>query len=149
MSDDAVPTQPTNSIYTEEEQEVLDLVKSTRINIIKDMTNEGTSVPDNVGKIRVLNEVLTATDKMIAETATIRVKQTEAANSGATTAMVVELLKKSRTMQQQFIGEGKPPVIEQEVAKVDLVPGETDVNPEPLDPEEFVTPVFNPDEAGV
>ena len=142
------PTPVTSSIYTEEEQKILNLVKDTRIAIINDMTSEGKTVPDNVGQIRVLGEILSAVDKAVVDTATIRVKQEEAHNTGATTAMVVELLKRSRTMQQQFVGDGKAPTIESTAAKVELVPGETEVSPEQLDPSDFVTPIFNPDAAG-
>lgn len=133
-----------NSIYTAEELEELALIKRTRMNIITDMTASGT--PDRSGDIRVLNEVMSATDKMIVDSANTRLKQRDTANNEATTAMVVNLLKESRANKQKFIGDATPPTIAKEHAKVDLVPGETEINPERLAPDDFVVPVFDPNE---
>ncbi|MDQ6990802.1 MAG: hypothetical protein Q9M11_03620 [Mariprofundaceae bacterium] len=131
-----------NSIYTEEELGTLDKVKRTRIQLIDSMTADG--VPDAVGQIRVLNEVLASTEKMIVDTANIRVKHDEASNSGAAVEVVVELLKQSRANQQQFIGAGTVPTLPAALASVDAVPGETEINPEPLTPEDFVAPTYDP-----
>ena len=131
-----------NNLYTDDEQAVLDKVKSVRIAIIDDMTKSG--VPDNVGKIRVLNEVLASTDKMIADTATMRLKQEDNANKGAAVDMVVELLKQSRVAQAKMGADYTPPVIDSEATATETVDGEMDINPERLDPSDFVAPLFDP-----
>ena len=131
-----------NSIYTEEEFAKLSKIEKVRFAIIDEMTKDG--VPDNVGKLRVLNEVMSAADKKITDSAIIRVKNDEAANAGAMAASMAELLKQARAKRANCDGAGGIPEIAKEHANVDLVDGEVDINPEPLSPEEFVAPRFDP-----
>jgi hypothetical protein len=130
-----------NSIFTQEEQETLDKIKKIRLEIMDSMTSGG--VPDKVGEIRVLNEVLSAVDKMTADSAAIRIKQDVAANNGAIVDTVVELLKQSRANRQKYIESGIAPEISSELQYVTVVDGEADINPEPLVPEEFAAPTFD------
>jgi len=134
-----------NSMFTDDELETLGKIKKVRIDLIDSMTTGG--VPDKVGEIRVLNEVLASTDKMITDTATLRLKQEENANSEAAVSMVVELLHQSRAKKLKYQTEGDIPSIASELANVDTVDGETDVHPEQLDPSEFITPTFDASKA--
>ncbi len=132
------------SIYTEDEQAILDKVKDVRIRVIDTMIKDG--IPERPGTIRVLNEVLASTDKMIADTASIRIKKQDSDNNGANVALAVELLKQARANKQTYTVPGVVPSIPNELTKIDAVAGETDINPEPLDPKDFVAPKFNPKE---
>jgi len=130
-----------NNIYTDEEQAILDKVKKVRLDIIDTMTKAG--VPDRVGEIRVLNEVLASTDKMVVDTANIRVKKQEADNNGANADLVAEMFKQVRS-RAAVAGVGKIPEISDAAKKVSTVAGELDINPEPLNPKDYIAPQFDP-----
>ena len=134
-----------SAIFTDEESVILDKLQTVRLDIVNNMTMDG--VPDKVGEIRVLNEVISAADKKITDTATLRLKETENANNEAAVSMVVELLHQSRARKQKCTNNGDAPAIPSDLAKVETVPGEIEINPEPLDPSEFIAPKFDTSKA--
>jgi len=135
-----------SNIYTDEELKQLKKIKATRFEIIDVMVAGG--VPDKVGEIRVLNEVLNSADKMIVDTATIRLKQQDAANSAATLEMVAGLLKGARADKMKYTETGQTPELLKEHQEVTLVDGETDINPERLAIEDFAPPTYDTAQAG-
>jgi len=132
------------SIYTKEELIELAIIKKARFDIIEDMTKDGP--PSRGGDIRVLNEVLTSADKMIVDTANTRLKQEDSANSGVLADMVVELLKQARYKKSVCAEETDITNMPSEVTQIETVDGETTLDPERLDPENFVTPSFDANE---
>ena len=132
-------------IYSEEEQRRLDIIANTRFDVITNMTKGG--VPEKIGEIRVLNEVLNSADKAIVDTAVTRIKHSEAATNGAMASTVVALLKQAHANRQKVIGENghsdELPVIDAKLQDVEVVAGETEIDPTRLIPEDFVPPAFD------
>ena len=93
-----------NSIYTQEEQDLLKLSQTTRKKIIEDMTKNG--IP-SYKEVEVLNQVLASLDKSVNDAATIRQKHQDS-NARAENLDDVEL-------DIEFI-------------PVDIVPGEQDMD---------------------
>lgn len=130
-----------NSIYTEDEQRILSKILNTRVGIIDKMTEGG--VPEKVGEIRVLNEVLNSTDKAVVDAATLRIKHNDAQSNAAMAGMALAMIKEARANRANIVGGEVVPELPSELQHVETVDGEMDINPERLVPEEFVPPTFD------
>lgn len=135
-----------NSMFTKEELETLGKLKDIRLKLVDHLVEDG--MPDKVGDVRVLNEVITSADKMIVDTATLRLKQEENANNAAMGELAANILMQARANQQEFKGVGEVPTIPNELTNIDTVDGETDIIADKLDPDDFVAPTYNSNEAG-
>jgi hypothetical protein len=127
-----------NSIYTEEELEIMAKVRKARIGIINQMTVNGTTVPDKVGEIRVLNEVLSAAEKNAHDSATNRLKHQDNQNTEKL-AETVALALRSIGNKKQALPDTDINNIPDMVIDVEAVAGELDINPEKLEIDNFVT----------
>lgn len=120
-----------NSIYTEGELSDLQKAKQIRLKIVDSMTQDGKSVPDRVGDIRVLNEVITGLEKSAHDSASNRLKFQDTQNQEAVAETVSELLKQIST-KQSVTNNVKNIMLDDKYVPSDIVPGETDISPEQL-----------------
>ena len=115
-----------NSIYTQEEQDLLKLSQTTRKKIIEDMTKNG--IP-SYKEVEVLNQVLASLDKSVNDAATIRQKHQDNARA-ETIASVVEILKQVKEQNALVAGRENLDDVELDIEfiPVDIVPGEQDMD---------------------
>jgi len=135
-----------NSIYTEEELAILGKVKDLRLNIMDAMTKDG--IPYKSGDIRVLNEVMTGAESMVVNSANTRLKREDTDNNGAAVELVAEMLMSARRNKLKYTEEGSLPSVKPGLENIETVPGEADIAQPKLDPTEFVSPTFDPEQAG-
>lgn len=127
------------SIFTDEEQEILSRTKKVRIDIVDNMVKGG--VPDKVGEVRVLNEILGGLDKMVQDSAANRLKHEENLNNEGTKDMVSEMIRSVALTRskQAALSDGNKPVLEAAYIPndEDVVDGELEISPDSLDPDDF------------
>lgn len=115
-----------NSIYTQEEQELLKISKDVRKQIIQDMMKGGTP---SYKEVEVLNQVMSALDKSVNDAATIRQKHQDSNAKAETLAAVLETIK--QISNQEAIAARANKQIETELDATfipdDIVPGEQDM----------------------
>jgi len=122
------------TIYTEEELALLDKTKKIRLDVADNMIKNG--VPNNVGEIRVLNEVLTTLDKSVNETVANRLKHNENENKEALLDTVALAL--SNIQQSKVAATDRDIDAPDEVIPTDIVPGETDIGVSQLNASDFI-----------
>lgn len=126
-----------NSIFTAEESADLKRFSDLRKDLINVMVKDGT--PDNTREIRLLNELLVAGEANIQKTAENRLKHEDNLNKEAIAESVSLLLKKIQNNKNDLPSRGTDSVeVGENLIPVDLVPGETEINPIKLNPEEFL-----------
>lgn len=123
--------------YTDNEQNDLEKYKQIRNDIIDDMVKHG--VNDNRDR-RLLNEILSAAEKNIHDTANNRLKHQDNLNKEMLAEQVAMILKETHRLQTQVPTDYQRDVeLNDDVIELDLVPGETEIHPEPLSLSEFIT----------
>jgi len=130
----------TNSIFTDEEQEILNRTKKVRVDIVDSMTKGG--VPEKVGEVRVLNEILGGLDKMVQDSAANRLKHEENLSNEGTKDMVSEVVRAlAVNRSKSMLKGGTKPVLEAEYIPDDseVVDGELEISPDSLDPDDFTS----------
>jgi len=135
-----------DSMFTDEEKKTLTKLKDIRLDMVDHMVAGG--IPDKVGELRVLNEVIGAADKTIVETATLRLREEANENNGAAIGMVTEMLRQARSDKQVYSERGEIPKLASDVVNVSVVDGEVDISPDRLNPNDFMGPKFDPDKVG-
>lgn len=128
------------SIFTDEEQEILDRTKKVRVDIVDSMVKGG--VPEKVGEVRVLNEVLSGLDKMVQDSAANRLKHEENLNSEGVKDMVSEIIRAvALDRSRNSDGPVVKPVLEDEYIPHDddTVDGELEISPDALNPDDFTS----------
>lgn len=93
--------QNNNSIYTQEELDVLKLTREKRLTIVNDMTRNGT--PSKAGEVEVLNQVLTSLDKSVHDTVSNRLKHQENNNKAEIMLSVAEAIKQVKASNKNNI----------------------------------------------
>jgi len=121
------------SIYTDEENEILDLTKRVRVDTLKNMVKDG--VPERSGDIRVMNELAGSLDKLVVDTANTRIKHQDSSDAKATADLVVAALMHRSTPTNT--PQRTTTVLAKEIT-VETVPGQMDINPEQLNPGDFI-----------
>lgn len=131
-----IPTANSSSgVYTDYEHNALSKYKMYRDRVIDDAFRNNT-IP-STKELRVINEYIMANEKSIHDTVTNRLKHQENSNKEAIMATVIATLREtSRRAMEVNINEDDE--IADEYIPVDIVDGETDINPEPLLPEDFI-----------
>jgi hypothetical protein len=125
-------------VYTQEEEDLLNLVKNNRLNIINTMTKDG-KVPEKVGEIRVLNEVLNSIDSSVHTGVANRVKFQAAGDNQSALEIVAETLKAiGRQQMNRPVLEAQLTELPQEYIPLDTVYGEAEINPERLEIADFI-----------
>lgn len=93
--------QNNNSIYTQEELDILKLTREKRLTIVNDMTRNGT--PPKAGEVEVLNQVLTSLDKSVHDTVSNRLKHQENNNKAEIMLSVAEAIKQVKANNKNNI----------------------------------------------
>lgn len=115
-----------NSIYTQEEQELLKISKDVRKQIIQDMMKGGTP---SYKEVEVLNQVMSALDKSVNDAATIRQKHQDTNAKAETLAAVLETIKQISNQEAMAARANKQIETELDATFIpdDIVPGEQDM----------------------
>jgi len=122
-------------MFTPEEQEILELTKKVRVDTLKKMVEKG--VPERSGDIRVLVELSSSLDKVINDTATNRLKMQDTQNNKANAEMIVAAIMAKKDTNVN-VNIDRPSELPDEVIEIEVVPGQTDINPAKLNPSEFL-----------
>lgn len=123
-------------IYTEEESDKLAKYSKLRDQMVDVMFKGGT--PENNKDIRLANELLMAGEKSIHDTASNRTKHQDSMNKEAILETVAEALKAVAMNQIAVNSIDRNLDIPDQYVPNDIVEGETAINPEPLDPTQFL-----------
>jgi len=128
-----------NSFYTETEEEILNKVQNNLLNLTDKLIEKtNPDSPSYKSDIRVINEVYANISKGIDDRAKNRLKHDENNNKEATLDIVAGII----TNLSKRKVEHKPNELYLEspdnLVPDDIVPGETDINPEKLDIADFV-----------
>lgn len=114
-----------NSLYTEEEQRLLKLTREKRVNIIEDMTKDGTP---SYKEVEVLNQVLTSLDKSIHDGVANRVKLQDSNNKAEILATVAETIKQLKLNRAKAKNEAVGDVeLTDDYIPTDIVAGEQEM----------------------
>ena len=124
-----------NSIFTEDEEKILEMTKRVRIDILKNMTKGG--IPSNTAELRIINEVSTSLDKVVQDSASNRAKHNDVQNKEATNLLVAAALRSVREKKPEHV-QNRIIELGSEHTRDNVVPGEMDINPMPLDPADFL-----------
>ena len=126
-----------NSIFTQEESERLSKYSKLRDDMINVMTKDGT--PDTSREIRLLNELLMAGEANIQKSAENRLKHEDNLNKETIAESVAVLFKQIQSNKSSIPTRNSNNLeVGDEAIPTDMVPGETEINPEKLNPEDFL-----------
>jgi len=124
-----------NSIFTDDEKEILELTKKVRIDALKSLTKNGSPVKTN--ELRILNEISTSLDKVVQDSASNRLKSEDVKNSSATVDLVRETLLNAQKIKSKMT-MNTVRELDSNFKLEHIVPGHTDINPGKLEPSEFI-----------
>lgn len=128
--------------FTPEEEEQLELTQRFRLKMLNDYTKDGEEMPEKVGDLRVVKELLSDIDEQVTKKsmARARVKEVDA-NVDAVAIAANVLNNPNRFKPAEDIDATDAELIDINIPD-DIVPGEDAEKPEPLKLEDFQT-VFN------
>lgn len=92
--------EQSNSIYTQEELDILKLTKEKRLTIVNDMTKNGTP---GYKEVEIVNQVLTALDKSVHDSVSNRLKHQENNNKAEILLSVAEMIKQVKVSNKNNI----------------------------------------------
>lgn len=116
-----------NSLYTQEELDILKLTREKRLTMVNDMTKGGTP---GYKEVEVINQMLTSLDKSVHDSVSNRVKLQDTNNKTEILASVAEAIKQLN-MQRAKAKQSNEVVdvdLADEYIPIDLVPGEQDMD---------------------
>lgn len=129
-----------NSIYTKDEQEIIDKTVKLRMQMVDKAFEDGT--PSRGSDIRVINEVLNSLDNVVDKKATSRLKRESNKTDSDMKQRVVGIFKE---LSIQRANTASRPVPEDDVVidddmfqKPEFVPGETTDGHDPIEYEDIV-----------
>ena len=125
-----------NSVYTEEELNILKKTEEIRLRIVNKMTEK--DIPSKTSELRVLNEILNSLDKSVHDKVSNKLKQKENENKSAMLDTVAEALTIITKKQKQQVIQNRTIEVPDSVVPDDIVPGETDINSLPIELEDIV-----------
>lgn len=116
-----------NSLYTQEELDILKLTREKRLTMVNDMTKGGTP---GYKEVEVINQMLTSLDKSVHDSVSNRVKLQDTNNKTEILASVAEAIKQLNI--QRAKAKQSNEVVDVDLADeyipIDLVPGEQDMD---------------------
>ena len=112
-----------NSLYTQEELDILKLTREKRLTMVNDMTKGGTP---GYKEVEVINQMLTSLDKSVHDSVSNRVKLQDTNNKTEILASVAEAIKQLN--MQRAKAKQSNEVVDVEHIPIDLVPGEQDMD---------------------
>jgi hypothetical protein len=132
-------------LFTQEEEELLLEANRIRMSMIKEKIKDG--MPVKAGDIRVINEVLGGVEGNIFGRKNIELKKKDtdvAENNGMVVAEIFRQLSTAngRAVLTELAVSGepiRPHILPETFTNVEVVEGELDINPEPLNKEDFLT----------
>ena len=127
-----------DSFFTIEEESDLKLYKDIKNRMIKDMVAEGLS--DSRSR-RLMNEILTSAEASIHKNAELRRKHSDNKSKGAIVAQMAEVIKSTHKKRLEAFGKKEEvnPDIDNKYIPTDIVKGETEIDPAPLNIEDFIS----------
>jgi len=129
-----------SGFLTTKDQQMLDKSIDLRFKIVDNFFKDGD--PTDNRDIRVINELLTGVDASIHKRAESRLKYTSVNNTGKLVDIAIATLKAKRSGKVDDLmlltGTGTIPNITDDIIDVEIVHGELELNPDPLDIEDFV-----------
>lgn len=128
--------ETTNTLYTPEEQALLDLTRSKRKSIIEDMTKNGTP---GYKEVEVLNQVMASLDKSIHDGVSNRVKLQDNNNKEEILRTVAETLRqmkldRAKAKQAEYETDTE---LSDEYLPTDIVKGELEMEQKQFSIEEL------------
>ena len=116
-----------NSLYTQEELDILKLTREKRLTMVNDMTKGGTP---GYKEVEAINQMLTSLDKSVHDSVSNRVKLQDTTNKTEILASVAEAIKQLNI--QRAKAKQSNEVVDVDLADeyipIDLVPGEQDMD---------------------
>lgn len=127
-----------DSFFTIDEESDLKLYKDIRNTIIKDMVASG--IDDNRSR-RLINEIITSAESSIHKNAELRLKHSDNKNKEAIVAQMAEVIKNTHKRRLEAYGNKQEvnPDIDNKYIPTDIVKGETEIDPAPLNIEDFIS----------
>ena len=125
----------TTKVYDIKQQETMDYVYNKRKAMVDEMFKNG--VPNDVGTARVINEILSGMEGQVETTVKLELAKNKDETNSMAVNMVTELLNQ---VNEQVINKRKediPELIGDE-KEIEVVEGETEIDPIPLDVNNFV-----------
>lgn len=131
-----------NNLYSIEEQEDLLKYKKIRNDIIDTMVKDG--IKDNRDR-RMINELISAAESSIHTAVSNKLKHQDNLNKDAIAETIAGLLRSTKSIQDNSynIEDIRDPNLDEHIIPVDIVPGELEITPPPLDPKDFESPIVN------
>jgi len=127
-------------IFKKDEHDLLLKTRKLRMDMIDGMFSNG--VPTRSGDMRVANEILSAVDKSVQDSATLRIKHTDSQTEASKVALVAATIKYAKENRHEVAMTstlpGQEPILEAEILDVELVLGELEIGPQELVIEDFV-----------
>ena len=127
-----------DSFFTVEKESDLKLYKDIKNRMIKDMVAEG--LTDSRSR-RLMNEILTSAEASIHKNAELRLKHSDNKSKEAIVAQMAEVLKNTHKKRLEAFAnkEEVNPDIDNKYIPTDIVKGETEIDPAPLNIEDFIS----------
>lgn len=125
-----------DSFYTSEEKDLLELTKKIRVDAINEMIKDGPSKDTRTN--RMLNELATSLDATIQKSAENRLKLQDNNNKEDILNTVAEVIKTNRRNKGESIRVDEIPTLPDSYIPEDMVDGETEIQPDALDPADFI-----------
>lgn len=124
------------SVYTDDELFTLDKLKNIRLKTIDSVIQNG--IPDKVGELRILNELISSAEENIQSTASNRLKHQDNMSKDAVLDSMAEMLKmiSKETLIKKPIDAIV--ILPDEYIPLDTVEGELEIHPEQLIVKDFI-----------
>jgi hypothetical protein len=125
------------TIFTPDEQRILNFTKAKRLQSVEALYKNGS--PEKTNELRIANELMTSLDKAINDQATNRLKYQETQSKGEVANKLAGL---ARAIAESRAKRRPIGILETDANYVpdDIVEGEMDINPDMLDPNEYLSP---------
>ena len=125
----------TTKVYDIKQQETMDYVYNKRKAMVDKMFKDG--VPGDVGTARVVNEILSGMEGQVETTVKLELAKNKDETNSMAVNMVTELLNQVNNQIINNRTEDIPELIGDE-KDIDVVDGETELDPKDLDVADFV-----------
>lgn len=122
--------------FNEQEKRIRNKNINIREKIVDEMTDNGETIPTDPKEIRLLLDVMDSSDKQTEANATIRATQEANESTNNNMGAMIELMRQLQKDNAKNNGS-RTVDLKNEHVPVDIVSGETDINPPQLEYEDF------------
>lgn len=123
--------------YSNEDLKTLNDGIELRKRLVNNVIENG--LPKKSGDMRVINEILSSNDKSIHDKTNNIIKHQTGQTSEETIKMVASILIESKKKLNDLPDRDTSEEVDDKVLDIDTVEGETDIQPEKLNIEDFIT----------